>query len=96
MWAAHWTVDSPGVKCKVDCWQYDVVGQSKLATVKTILPGASGDIDVNILYLDDEDETAPTPEPDEDWISEVHDLVGEARGALNDIMDLVLRNGGDM
>lgn len=53
VWAAHWGVDKPGVNHRVDCWQNEVVGNGPLTTLKGVLPGAGGDIDVNILYAED-------------------------------------------
>ena len=53
VWAAHWGVDKPGVNHRVDCWQHDVVGMSSQANLRGTIPGAGGDIDVNILYAED-------------------------------------------
>jgi len=50
VWAAHWGVDKPALNHKVDCWQNEVVGNGPLTSLKGVLPGAGGDIDVDILY----------------------------------------------
>lgn len=53
VWAAHWGVDKPAVNHRVDCWQNEVVGNGPLASLKGNLPGTGGDIDVNVLYLEE-------------------------------------------
>lgn len=55
VWAAHWGVDKPGVNHRVDCWQNEVVGTGKGATVRGTIPGAGGDIDLNVLYAEEAD-----------------------------------------
>lgn len=62
VWAAHWGVDKPAVNHKVDCWQNEVIGNGALSSLKGILPGAGGDIDVNILY-----DTQSTEQPYDVW-----------------------------
>ena len=62
VWAAHWGVDKPAVNHKVYCWQNEVVGNGLLSSLKGILPGTSGDIDVNILY-----DTQSTEQPSDVW-----------------------------
>lgn len=70
VWAAHWGVDSPEVNHKVDCWQHDVIGVKPEASIKGTLPGAGGDIDVNIM-------TDAQPETDSDWKAKYQQLAAE-------------------
>lgn len=69
VWAAHWGVKKPSLNRRVDCWQHDVIGNGSGCSVKGILPGAGGDIDVNILY----DVTASS-QPESTWEERYHNL----------------------
>ena len=70
VWAAHWGVDAPEVNHTVFCWQHDVIGTGALATVKGTLPGAGGDIDVNIM-------TDAQPTTVDDWKAKYQQLAAE-------------------